>query len=68
MDCPICDRSFKGKIGVGVHLKRSHTSAERGVLFLSQITNLIPLLLAVVVVRGCGLIPYILCEERKEVI
>lgn len=52
MQCPICNNEYKGKIGVGVHLKRSHTSEERSKLSLSYLTNLLPLTLAVILAIG----------------
>jgi len=52
--CPICDKNYKGKIGVGVHLKRSHTSEERSILYLSYLTDLLPTILATAFVIGIG--------------
>lgn len=52
MKCEICGRDFKGKIGIGVHLKRSHTSEERARLFLRHITDTTPLLLVVLILMG----------------
>ena len=50
--CPICTKTYKGKIGVGVHLIRSHTADERSKLYMKQMTEIVPILLTTLVLLG----------------
>jgi hypothetical protein len=52
MQCDICGKEFKGKIGVGVHLKRSHTREERSRLYVKRLTDCLPLIMTTMVVYG----------------
>ena len=67
-NCAICGVIKKGKIGVGVHLKKGHTAEERSELYMSQVFDLIPyikvacLLLAV----GVGLVKVKCSGQGKE--
>ncbi len=44
MNCPICTKEYKGKIGVGVHMARSHTQEERSRYAVKCMTDLVPLI------------------------
>ena len=48
MQCEICKKECKGKIGIGVHLKRSHTAEERHKLYMKHIFDIVPLIQVVV--------------------
>ncbi len=50
MQCPICAKPYKGKVGVGVHLVKSHTTDERGALYVKQLLAPLPLLLATLLI------------------
>lgn len=52
MKCDICYKDYKGKIGYGVHLKRSHSQEERQKLYVKQITDLIPLIQTIFTLIG----------------
>jgi len=59
--CEICGKECKGKIGYGVHLKRSHSNDERRRLYTKWLMDPLPTILAIVVLLGT--LKYI---ERKD--
>ncbi len=52
MKCEICKRECRGKIGIGVHLIKSHTENERQILYMRHITSILPNILACVTLVG----------------
>ena len=58
--CPICNKLCKGKIGLGVHQVKSHTTAERELAtFISTLTYLMAL-----VVINAGALKYLKPELK----
>ena len=58
--CPICNKSCKRKIGLGVHLAKSHTMAERELAtFIATLTYLMAL-----VVINVGALKYLKPELK----
>lgn len=64
MQCDICHKEFKGKIGVGVHLKRSHTREERCCLWMKHLLDILPVAIAIIVFIGS--VPNSWWESRGE--
>lgn len=64
MKCPICGKECKGKIGVGVHLKRGHTSEERAKYYLELVCGLGPTL--VVISAFFGALAHLDAYRQKE--
>ena len=60
--CPICERPYKGRIGVGVHLKGSHTSDERVQLHIDQMFEALPLLI-IIIMLAVGI-----CEWKERLV
>jgi hypothetical protein len=60
MNCPICKKEYKGKIGVGVHLKRGHSLEERQKYRLGLILGLVPFLYAM------GFIMSLVVQTQRE--
>jgi hypothetical protein len=52
MKCEICGKEYKGKIGIGVHLHRSHTSEEISKLHMKKLLAPLPVVLAIVILLG----------------
>ena len=50
--CEICGKNYKGKIGIGVHLSRSHTLEERQKLLVKHLMDLVPTMLATLTVMS----------------
>ena len=63
--CPLCSKLCKGKIGAGVHLKRSHTTEERSKLYMDQATAIIPIMLAWFLIVGA--LRYLTAKPKQEV-
>jgi len=60
--CGICGKEYKGKVGVGVHLRRSHTKEERGKLYLEHVTGILPTIFLAVFLIGA--INYLRVEDE----
>lgn len=52
MKCPICNKEYKGKIGVGVHLKRGHTPEERRKYYINLRSALLPTIMTIAFLFG----------------
>jgi len=48
MNCPICKKECKGKIGVGVHIKKGHTIEERQKYYLDLTLSILPTIVTIV--------------------
>jgi len=61
MNCPICKKEYKGKIGVGVHLKRGHSLEERQKYHIGLLLGLVPFL------YGMGFIMSLVAQIQREI-